>query len=181
MRYLASESCDLENSGRVRSRSLEMTPFDRSRTRSYSPFIVTMAISCIVCEIQRLIGRKSGNFLPHLSLQLPQGWPRRNFVKMFDAVKLEWLGYRTVKKLWQSVKPFSYYVGLRVLSLYYKDFHLTQSTSLLSVAIDERHTTQRNQPCCETNADEYWLCCVGSSSHTAACRPHTNAHSRHGA
>jgi len=30
---------------------LEMAPFDRSHTSSYSPSIVTMAICCIVCEI----------------------------------------------------------------------------------------------------------------------------------
>jgi len=29
----------------------KMAPFDRSHMSSYSPFILTMAISCIVCEI----------------------------------------------------------------------------------------------------------------------------------
>ena len=48
--------CDLENRVMVRSRSFEMA-FDRSHTTSYSPFIVTVALSCIVCEIWRLIGR----------------------------------------------------------------------------------------------------------------------------
>ena len=45
------EWCDLENTVRVRSRSLEMALFDRSHTSSYSLFIVTMALSFIVCEI----------------------------------------------------------------------------------------------------------------------------------
>jgi len=43
--------CGLENRVRVRSRSLEMTPFDRSHTSSYSSSPVTIALSCIVCEI----------------------------------------------------------------------------------------------------------------------------------
>jgi len=45
------EWCDLENGVRVRSRSLEMAPFDRSHKSSYSASIVTMTIFCIVCEI----------------------------------------------------------------------------------------------------------------------------------
>jgi len=49
--FSVKEWCDLENRVRVRSRLLEMAPFDRSHTSSYSPSIVTMAIFCIVCEI----------------------------------------------------------------------------------------------------------------------------------
>ena len=45
------EWCDLENRVRVCSRSLEMAPFARSHTSSYSRSIVTMAISCIVREL----------------------------------------------------------------------------------------------------------------------------------
>ena len=50
-----------------------MAPFDRSHTSSYSPSIVTMAISCIVCEIQRLIGRKSRNLYTPLVFSAPVG------------------------------------------------------------------------------------------------------------
>jgi len=49
--FNVKEWCDLENRVRVRSRSLKMAPFDRSHTSSYSSSIVTMALSCIVCEI----------------------------------------------------------------------------------------------------------------------------------
>ena len=49
--FSVKEWCDLENRVRVRSRSLEMALFDRSHTSSYSPSIVTMALSCMDYEI----------------------------------------------------------------------------------------------------------------------------------
>jgi len=49
--FSVKEWCDIENRVRVRSRSLEMAPFDRLHQSSYSPSIVTMVISCIGCEI----------------------------------------------------------------------------------------------------------------------------------
>jgi len=48
--YSVKEWCGLENRVRVRSRSLEMAPFDRSHTSSHQRSIVTMALSCVVCE-----------------------------------------------------------------------------------------------------------------------------------
>ena len=71
--FSVKEWCDLENRVRVRSRSLEMAPFDRSHTSFYSCSIVTMAISCIVREIQRLIGRISRNFYTPPVFSAPTG------------------------------------------------------------------------------------------------------------
>jgi len=49
--FSVKEWCDLENRVRVRSMSSKMGSFDRSHTSSYSLSIVTMALSCIICEI----------------------------------------------------------------------------------------------------------------------------------
>jgi len=49
--FSIKEWCDLENRVRVRSRSLEIGPFDRLHASSYSFSIVTMALPCIICEI----------------------------------------------------------------------------------------------------------------------------------
>jgi len=49
--FSVKEWCDLKNRVMVRSRSLEMAPFDRSHMSSYLPSIVTIALSCIDYEI----------------------------------------------------------------------------------------------------------------------------------
>ena len=105
--FSVKEWCDLENRVRVRSRSLEMAPFDRSHTSFYSPPIVTVAPSCIVCEIKRLIGRKSSNLYSlSVSITLAGGDPIGISWRCLMLVKLEWLCYRMVKKtmtIWSAV------------------------------------------------------------------------------
>ena len=93
------EWCDLENRVRVCSRSLEMAPLDRSHTSSYSPSS-SARYSDLLVENREI-------FIPHLYLSPPQGilW------RCLMLTKLEWLGYRTVKNLWQYVKPFSSNTG----------------------------------------------------------------------
>ena len=55
---LLTLKCGLED-----SRSLKLVPFERLGTVSYSPSIVTMALSCIISEIKQDIGQKSSFFL----------------------------------------------------------------------------------------------------------------------
>jgi len=77
-----------------------MAPFESLCTVSYSPFIVPMALSCIISEIKGDIGRNSSFFIP-LAFDAPVregGGSRWNIAIPFGTETLEWSGYPTVKK-----------------------------------------------------------------------------------
>ena len=106
--FIVKRCVFLKNRVSVRSRSLEMAPFDRSHTSSYSHSIVTISLSCIVCEIWRLFGTQSRIFYTQRVLIAAAGGDLVGISwTCLMLVKLEWLCYRMVKKLWQYVKPFS--------------------------------------------------------------------------
>ena len=69
---------------------IELVPFKSAGAVSYSPSKVTMALSCIVCEIY-IIGRKSQNFILHLYLASRKE-THLNFVKVFDNHKTRLIG-----------------------------------------------------------------------------------------
>jgi len=62
-----------------------------------------MALSCIISEIKRDIGRKSRIFSYPPCIRRPVRGPRRNIAALFGAQKLEWRGYTMVKKVWGYV------------------------------------------------------------------------------
>ena len=62
-------------------------PFKSLGAVSYLPSIVTMALSCIVCEIQRRLVENHKIFIPHLYLAPLQGVTLSEFCENFDAGK----------------------------------------------------------------------------------------------
>ena len=88
---------DLEIWVRGHSMSFKPVPFERLGAVSYLPSIVTMALSCIICEMKGDIGRKSWFFIP-LAFDAPFRGARRNIAIPFGVEKLKWWGYPMVKK-----------------------------------------------------------------------------------
>ena len=79
-------------------RSFKLVPFESLGAVSYSPSIVTISLSCIISEIKRDIGRKNDFFQTPLHSTPPLGGPRPSIAILFGMDKLEWSGYRMVKK-----------------------------------------------------------------------------------
>jgi len=77
---------DLEKWVRGNSSSFKMVQFESLDTVSYSPTVVTMALSwalsCSVCDIERLVGRQSGNFYTPPVFSAPQGVTLLEFRKV---------------------------------------------------------------------------------------------------
>ena len=71
-----------------------------------SACIVTMALSYIIFEIKRDIGRKSRFFHTSLHSTPPLEGPRRNIAIPFGIENLEWCGYSTVKKFEDMLSCF---------------------------------------------------------------------------
>ena len=98
--YLTLNSIrDFEIWVRGHSTSLKLVPFESLGAIPYLPSIVTMALSCIISEIKRDIGRKSSFFSYPLAFDAPVrgGDSCRNSAMTFGTEKLEWLGYPMVK------------------------------------------------------------------------------------
>ena len=74
-----------------------MVPFESLGAVSYSPSIVTMALSCISSEIKPDI--ENCDFSYPLHSTPPLGGRRRNISIPFGTEKLELRDYPTVKKL----------------------------------------------------------------------------------
>ena len=69
------------------SRSFKLVLFKSLGSVSYSPTMVTMALSCIICEIKRDIGRKSWFFsYPPCIRRLHSGGSHRNIAIAFEMV-----------------------------------------------------------------------------------------------
>jgi len=83
------------------------TKIDRSHTNSYC--IVTMAL----LRYSYLLVENRKNFYTPSVFSAPAGGgdPVRISRRCLILIKLEWLGYRMVKKLWQYVKPLPQNTG----------------------------------------------------------------------
>jgi len=77
------------------SRSFKLVPFENFGAVSYSPSIVTMALSCMISEIKRDIGRKSCFFHIPLHSTPPSGGFLSEYCHpvWYGKTRMVWLSY----------------------------------------------------------------------------------------
>jgi len=111
--FSIKEWCDLENRVRVCSRSSEMAPFDRSHAwcRFLLAFYSNWRCLVLFARYSDLLVKTREIFITHIFLAPPQGVTLRMLRRCLILVKLKWLGYWVVKKLWQYVELFSWNTG----------------------------------------------------------------------
>jgi len=93
--------------------AVNVTRLERGFNACKMPRCIYTHLSSTISEIAiyrwRVLIENCDIFIPHLCLVAPQGViPLRNFAKILIYTKLEWMGYRVAKKVWQYVQPFWY-------------------------------------------------------------------------
>ena len=120
--------------------------------------IVTMALSCIISEINRDIGQKSRFFIPYLHSTPPLGGPRVNIAIQFGEEKLEWCGYPVVRVRGHSrsleMTPFGILRNSSVVTVALSC--RTSNPSLLSLAIPEWVGEMSTSVSCGVNRHTTW-------------------------
>jgi len=99
MIFSVKEWCDLENRVRVRSRSLEMAPFDRSHM--WVLLALHSNYGTILYRLPDIVTywSKIAKFLYFTCIYRPRtGWPHQNLAKVFDADKTRMIGLPCSKK-----------------------------------------------------------------------------------
>jgi len=100
-----------------RSMSLKVVPFESLGTVSYSHSIVTMALSCIIPEIKRVIGRKSRLFVPPaFDAPLAGGWK--------EYCHTAWCGKTIMMWRLEGEKHYSISLAVSIENLCVTDVHL---------------------------------------------------------
>ena len=93
---------------------MKLVPFESLGAVSYSPSVVTMALSCIVCELKRLICRKSRNYYNPPVLSAPAEVTSLELrQKCLLLVKLELSSEKIITIKINYVKPFPYNTAMQ--------------------------------------------------------------------
>jgi len=96
----------LKSGLRDQSRSFKLVPFESLGAVSYSPSIVTMALSCIISKIKRDIGQKSSFFHTPLHSSPPSGGFPSEYCHSVWCWKTRMAWLPDSEKIWRYDYPF---------------------------------------------------------------------------